>query len=146
MSGTYDTHELAWAAGLFDGEGYIGAAARNSRVAKTGRSQAPLLQMAVVQWHDPAVLTRFQKAVGGLGSITSRVRERQSTEYIWRSGSFEVVQTCVALLWRWLSSPKRAQATRTLQAYHERRGALGVRQLRPKGYGTSHHPGWRQQP
>lgn len=49
--------ELAWAAGFFDGEGYIGCK-------KDGTVRLSIDQI------NKAPLNRFQKAVGGLGTVT----------------------------------------------------------------------------
>lgn len=127
----YSHEALAWAAGLFDGEGYIGCFIR-----KTPRgNENPILNMTVVQWHDPTVITRFQAALGGLGRIQVRTPKPDAIEYTWRVASFEKVQASVALIWRWLSGPKRQQAIRALNGYHQRRGYIGVRAWRRRRYG-----------
>jgi len=122
----YDREALAWAAGLFDGEGYIACIARREPRSRN----APLLNMTVNQWHDAFVLVRFQAALGGVGHIGSRPRLGGVTEYTWRLSSFEKVQASIALLWRWLSPVKRQQAMRALTGFQGHRQLIGVRAYR----------------
>lgn len=120
--------ELAWAAGIFDGEGYIG-----SKIRKTpGGRRNPYIQMSISQYHDAEVVERFTAALG-IGSSSSRRRETArgpGVEYLWRVQSFEKVQAAVAVLWPWLSGPKRRQAVQALQSFHGEREVLGVREWR----------------
>jgi hypothetical protein len=112
---TINREELAWAAGFFDGEG-------NVRQTKT-RS----LAMVISQASDdgvPEVLLRFQKAVGGLGTIEGpfpRPRPNWRPLYCWRVTSFEKVQAVTAMLWPFLSSIKREQARVVLVGVADRR-------------------------
>lgn len=122
----YNREELAWAAGLFDGEGYIGC---HQRKLPSGRGNARIA-LTVVQWHDADVIVRFHAAIGGLGRRSQRRRERGAIEYRLGIQTFEAVQAAVALLWPWLSGPKRAQATRSLEQYHGLREMLGTRAWR----------------
>jgi hypothetical protein len=125
-----DREALAWAAGVFDGEGYIGAIER--KVPSSGR-RVPYLGMVVSQWHDPEVTSRFAAALG-FGCLYSRVvragTPRESIEYTWKVGGLEQTQAAVAMLWPWLSGPERSQTVRTLEAYHHRREVIGVRAWR----------------
>lgn len=115
--------ELAWAAGIFDGEGYIGVV--NRRVPSHGR-RVPQLHVYVDQYHDREVVDRFCAAVG-VGKVTDRIRPGGVHDFYWRVNSLEDVQATVALLWPWLSSPKRDQAHWALSSYHSRRAVIGVR-------------------
>jgi len=113
-----DTHELAWAAGFFDGEGNIRA--------------KPNKQWACVYYHpvlfipqvDSRVLERFRQAVGGLGKVTgpwdrTRYAPNRKPQWYYEVYSFERVQAVVALLWKWLSPVKREQAHATFTTIKE---------------------------
>lgn len=98
-----NSHELAWAAGLFDGEGHVRHARRLSRY---GTHRVFIGYQLIVGQKTPHVLLRFQTAVGGLG----KVYRRKSGLWIFFASSFEDVQAIIAMLWRWLSPVKRTQA------------------------------------
>ena len=106
-----DRAELAWAAGFFDGEG--------STIVHTDESR-PLylrLEVAVPQaGHDglPAVLLRFQRAVGGLGRVVGP--ERDDLYKFMSSGRLEAL-AIVALLWDQLGQVKRAQANDAIRTF-----------------------------
>jgi hypothetical protein len=120
---------LAWAAGIFDGEGYVGTFER--KVPSSGR-RIPHLNMKVVQWYDPEITDRFLAAVG-IGTVNSRIRKdtvHQATEYYWATSGLEHVQAVAAMLWPWLSGPKKHQIARSLEAYHQGRTVIGVRAWR----------------
>jgi len=107
-----DLTELAWAAGFFDGEGSIGLRQQ------TGRP-CPYPTISIGQV-DPRPLERFQRAIGGHGKIYGpRQRTAPSGRpskpfWEWQSNRFEVIQAVYALLWRFLSEPKREQVRRTM--------------------------------
>lgn len=116
-----ERERLAWAAGLFDGEGHIGCRDRTGRTHLV-RYKTPRTLVITISQHHRGVLQRFQKAVG-LGTIYTVHRKRPSgepyTSYSWRTGKFEYVQAIVAMLWPWLGTVKRTQATRALLLYRE---------------------------
>lgn len=123
-----DTHELAWAAGFFDGEGSIGC------IPYEGYAT---LQIAVVQ-NDRRPLERFLTVVG-VGAIYERPPDKHRTNlcHAWQTGKFEETQAVVAMLWPFLSQPKRDQAHRAMtamRAYFESKDLIGLdpaaRQLR----------------
>lgn len=99
------THELAWAAGFFDGEGSC------CFVPKSGG-----LQMSVTQAGESALfaLERFKTAVLGIGYVRNRKAPKNATKpvYQWEVSSFEGVQAVVALLWKFLSPIGRKKALR----------------------------------
>lgn len=106
-----DTHELAWAAGFFDGEGWVGF---HRWSPKNQRSPQTVIGLSLGQVH-PEVLARFQKAVRGLGSINGpyihkSMGSNNKPRWQYRVSGFERVQAIVAMLWPWLSSVKREQA------------------------------------
>ena len=98
--------ELAWAAGFFDGEGWTGL---------RGRALGMVLPQT-----DPRPLQRFQVAVLGLGTIDGPWQPRNpkwKPKWTWRIQRFETVQAVAAMLWAFLSEPKREQARRALMGY-----------------------------
>ena len=105
-----DRAELAWAAGFFDGEG--------STMLHTDGSRPGYLRLEVVVpqvGHDglPAVLLRFQHAVGGLGRICGPERDNL---YECRSSMRLEALAIVALLWNDLGAVKRRQANEAIKA------------------------------
>jgi hypothetical protein len=106
-----DRTELAWAAGFFDGEG--------STMVHTDESRPGYLRLEVVVpqvGHDglPAVLLRFQRAVGGLGRIGGPERDDL---YECRSSMRLEAFAIVALLWNDLGAVKRRQANGAIKAF-----------------------------
>lgn len=93
--------DLAWAAGLFDGEG------STSTYIPKGKTYTRR-QMAVSQGglpaQVPAVLTRFKSLVG-VGNITGPYEGL----YYWKTTRKDAVDLAGALLWPYLSNVKRAQ-------------------------------------
>jgi hypothetical protein len=96
-----DRHELAWAAGFFDGEGW--AAKRKPRGVGAQINQA---DNDGVQ----SALTRFQDALGGLGRIGGPVRKPDRKDlYRWVVSSNGDVQLLLDLLKPWLGPVKLLQ-------------------------------------
>jgi len=96
--------EVSWAAGFFDGEGYVGV----RRDKRAGRN--PTLQIGIEQVRlEP--LVRFAKAVQWDGNIllrpTKRAPERQKIHRL-IMGHEDTVQTMM-FLWPYLCEPKQEQ-------------------------------------
>ena len=100
---------LAWAAGLYDGEGglYFNPSGRG-------------LCLQVAQGH-PGILNRFQAAVG-LGKVYGPYGVNQNMWYF-RARKFETVQAIFAMLWTFLSQPKQDQIRHALHLYENTRKA-----------------------
>lgn len=94
-----DRHELAWAAGFFDGEGWANRAGRG-------------VQSRINQSDDdcvPDVLLRFQTAVGR-GRIHGPVREEGRKDlYYWDVSSRGDVDAVATGIWPWLGNVKRGE-------------------------------------
>lgn len=109
--------ELAWAGGFFDGEGSTFIRRRDQYVA-VGISQSD-------DEGPPAVLARFQRAVGGIGILSGPIRvktpagERGETKWIYNAFGHEMAQAVIAQIWPWLGSAKREQASRAFRAHRE---------------------------
>jgi hypothetical protein len=93
--------ELAWAAGFFDGEGHI-----SRRV-----NDAAPPQVIVGQHYDPVCLHRFQAAVLGIGKVYGpyiyKTKPNNGPAFMYKVSSFENGQAVIAMLWKFLSEPKR---------------------------------------
>ena len=109
----YNREELAWAAGLFDGEG-------SSFITFTRRrpwNRKCLVRSLSMKQNHISVLKRFYKAIGGLGSINGpyKYKYHKHAVYEWATRKFEDVQAVIAMLWFKLDKIKRAQAKRMLR-------------------------------
>ncbi len=98
---------LAWAAGLFEGEGCFSSAG--------GRGLHASVNMT-----DEDVVRRFQSVVQ-MGIIYPRkpARVGWKPQWQWLIGSFEHFQALGAMLWPWLHARRRARFKTILKRYHE---------------------------
>jgi hypothetical protein len=101
---TTDTHELAWAAGFFDGEGY---SSLNNR--KDGWKN---IKVGVGQVHREP-LDRFDRATGNIGNVLGPYTSRSYRQpfHEWAVTGLEKSQAVMTMLWPWLCSIKREQWT-----------------------------------
>lgn len=99
--------ELAYAGGLFTGEGYI----------TINRYRTSPWQPKVgISMTDLPPLERFQKAVGGRGVIYGpydRLLGHKKV-WMWTVQNFEQAQAVIAMLWPWLCPRRRARAAEVL--------------------------------
>jgi hypothetical protein len=111
-----DEHELAWAAGFFDGDGW--AALSRQRGRRTGQPQARINQSSVDD--VPEVLLRFRDAVG-VGRIGGpKLEDGREPLYWWVASSRADVEKTGELIGPWLSSQKRAQFARAVGLHVDR--------------------------
>jgi len=91
--------ELAWVAGLFDGEGCTSLEAHHKWI------------RATVSQNHPGVLRRFQKAIGGGGSLKGPYIRKNSSKPYWSFafGHYKSLEV-LKLLWPYLSANKAIQA------------------------------------
>jgi hypothetical protein len=111
---------LAWAGGLFDGEG--------STMARTETSRPGYrrLNVAVPQRGDttvPEVLTRFTAAMNGMGTT----RREAHDLYLWRVLDDSQARAIVGLLGPWIGPVKRRQAARAVAAVDEQYASGRIR-------------------
>ena len=93
--------EIAWAAGLFDGEG-------TTCVHRPRREATPAIRMVLSQKDTgPEILLRVQSALG-VGNV--RQRADRLGVWIWVCTTHEGCKIALGLMWPYLSSPKRNQA------------------------------------
>lgn len=106
---TFDKTQLAWAAGLFEGEGCF-----SFTQASGSRSLFVSLGMT-----DEDVVRRFREVIG-FGVIYNRkpCKAHWKPQFTWRIGSFEQVQAFIAFVWPWLCSRRRAKAKVVLRSFH----------------------------
>jgi hypothetical protein len=100
-----DRHELAWAAGFFDGEGW---ANRSRRGVQARINQADVSGV-------PAVLVRMRSAVGGIGTIGGPVvKSDRRPLYSWTVSNRPDVELLFELLKPWLGQVKLLQLSRAV--------------------------------
>lgn len=119
-----DAELLAWAAGFFDGEG--------STIAKNEKRRPDYYQLDVSvpqAYRDgvPEVLTKFQRAVLGVGKIYPQHRDNL---YKWSAGGRLAAELALGLMWPWLGTVKREQALVAIKRV-DRQYAEGRHGLRP---------------
>ena len=101
MISQMSTEDLAWAAGLFEGEGTVSGYRRKDRPSR-------IVQLTVyegTQHGAPILLERFRDAVGA-GSIVGPYRGRL---YHWTTKRIASVESVSSLLWDDLSPERRRQ-------------------------------------
>lgn len=94
--------DLAWAAGLFDGEGCI-----------THRPKAPVCVMAMT---DEDVVRKFHSVVG-IGSVFWAYRKNAKPILYWTAAGFRSAQYVIALLWFRLGERRRARAVEIIKRF-----------------------------
>jgi hypothetical protein len=105
--------ELAWAAGFFDGEGHV-----SCRPTRNSRSRAYRMYVQISQT-DPEPLLRFKAAVHGVGVTHGPFMPKGpqwSPVWTYRANRFEQAQAVLAMLWPFLSGPKRRAAQIALES------------------------------
>jgi hypothetical protein len=120
--------DLAWFAGIYEGEGNIYAR-------KSGHAGIAIR----ISSTDRDIVARIC-AVMGFGTVDVRsVRETHlgtKPQYRWTLSRFEQVQAVVAVCWPWLGARRRAQALTMLQRSARAHAALHLpRQARLALYG-----------
>jgi len=123
--------EIAWAAGFFDGDGWIGIY-RPKRAVKYPSQALPHLQLTFTQ-ADRQVLDRFRNAVG-VGKVYGPYgpyKQPRSPMWVYRAEWLQA-QAVAAMLWKFLSPVKRRQTAEALRAHHEvhRKGQRKIPRLR----------------
>jgi len=116
--------QLAWAAGFYDGEGCT-SLRRSRYVSDRGLRRlylTPILSVGQVRLEP---LIRFQEAVEGFGVVSgpvARSNPKHQPQYRWVCSPWRDTQAVIAMLWPFLSGPKREQAARILRDFNERIG------------------------
>jgi hypothetical protein len=99
--------EVAWAAGLFDGEGTIFAAVEY----RPRRSRPQVRLKCALSMTTPDVVRRFHQIVG-VGVVRPIKKEPGNRKFQsrWEAWTGEEIHAAIAILWPYLSNPKREQA------------------------------------
>jgi hypothetical protein len=110
MPQSWTRENLAWAAGLFEGEGCI-----------TRTNRVPVARLGTT---DLDVLERFHLVMGfgrvyEMGHTRNHPRWKPASE--WTTTTFEEAQATIAVLWPWLRARRRARGLEVLGNYWQRR-------------------------
>jgi hypothetical protein len=107
--------ERAWAAGFFDGEGYVGSYNLEGR----GRSISCSITQSSYTDKEPSSLIRFQKIVG-MGKIYPKSTPLPyKPRYSWSVQTIQSVQTVYEILLPYLDDVKKNQFERAISTYKE---------------------------
>lgn len=101
--------ELAWAAGFFDGEGYVGI----KDLSKTYYTP-PTLKLNNT---DKDMIDRFHRAVGGVGKLRGPLKQQgigTKPVYEWYTRKFEHVQAVIAMLYPFISQRRKSRMMSSL--------------------------------
>lgn len=118
LRGASRREQLAWAAGLFEGEGSFTFAKRGkyvSIVAELGMTDADRVEL-------------FHSIIG-VGNVTKHskpLKDYWKPVSIWKVASFEGTQHTIATLWFWLGPRRRNRAQEILKLYHD---GVNIRRL-----------------
>jgi hypothetical protein len=107
--------QLAWAAGFFDGEGWVGIVQYSCQGRKYTRISAHVAQTNL------SILHRFQTTIGrGTVNGPYRVgRKNHKPYWTYQTSGIQDTQHLIAVLWTWLADVKRVQAKTALSAIGE---------------------------
>jgi hypothetical protein len=123
-----DPRAIAWAAGLFEGEGCV----RMMRI-KASASATPSLSL---QMTDEDVV-RQMHAVTGLGRVYGPYQPKRADYkpiWAWHVVSYEKVQALIACWWPWLGTRRRAKARDVLLEARSRWLKPSARLTCPRGH------------
>ena len=118
--------DLAWAAGLFEGEGCFNVYTR-----KSGKQQ---VQMRLGMT-DEDVVVRF-KSIVGCGTVRGPIFRRPDEKPMWDWCIYEAVQVrrLIDVFMPWLGNRRRAKALEVLEKAAFIRVAAGIRTHCPQGH------------
>jgi hypothetical protein len=106
--------ERAWAAGFFDGEGSVSVC---NTVGRRGTLRARYIKAECNQIH-PEVLERFLEAVG-VGTVRGPYGVDRKARWHYVAQGLERTELMYEVIWPWLGSVKKEQATRKIAEYRE---------------------------
>lgn len=113
----------AWAAGFFDGEGWVSAARYNRKTG--GMTSTPVVGVGQA---EPELLDRFQTIVG-VGKV---VGPHANGMCAFKAHGLDKVTAVAEALWPWLGTRKRDQFARVLDDAHEYRRLHPARRFSPE--------------
>jgi hypothetical protein len=101
----WSRENLAWAAGLFEGEGCI----------HRGQKQAITLAVAMTDF-DVVEKFHFIVGVGNVNGPYLANNPRHLQRWRWSTGNFQHAQALLAALWPWLGHRRKAKAEKIIKA------------------------------
>jgi predicted DNA-binding protein (UPF0251 family) len=107
--------DLAWAAGLIEGEGCIFARTPGPNRKTQGRNFFVTVAMT-----DEDVIRKLH-GVLKVGTVTGPYfskQPRRKPRWAWQTNTFEAGQAVAAAIWPWLCSRRRARIKEALAIYH----------------------------
>ena len=115
-----DREALAYAAGVFDGEGHV-------RCKTNGKPGNPAVALSVSQGH-PQMLERMAAALGVGKVYGPRPWSSKNPKPSWWFGTAQrdAVHRICWMLWPWLSDPKRQQFHQAFGKFHAMNAARSV--------------------
>ena len=113
-----NSKELAWASGLFQGEGSISGPIYYDK--RPGRNPRPRLEIRIAMT-DQESIDRFFLAIGKIGYTRGPYISHHGKKpfYIWQAHKFQEFQAAVAMLWYGLSEVRKRQARKVSNRYLE---------------------------
>lgn len=109
--------ELAWAAGLYDGEGTFGCYGRVD--GRKRKASASHLRLSIGQHYDPEVLERFVRAVGTGKIYGPYTHTGNKQRWVIQATGAEAV-LIIQTIWPWMSGPKRRQYEAAIKKHDSR--------------------------
>jgi hypothetical protein len=116
MAREIDREQLAWAAGLYEGEGSVGAYLYKNRPTLL----TPQVRMRLSST-DEDVARRFYEIVG-VGYFYGPLKVQQGRykdRWDWVSGKWVEAQYVAGLFWPWLGGRRKEQFVKALRAHHQ---------------------------
>lgn len=112
---TGDRESLAWAAGLFDGEGSF-MIHRGS----TDRTKHRLVCSTKLGMTDFPIVETFAEVVGfGNMTIKKATNPKHNNQLEWRTAKYQNFQQLVCMLWPWLGERRKTRITAILREYQQ---------------------------
>jgi hypothetical protein len=105
--------KIAYAAGIFNGEGHIGY----SMQPRVSGISYPSLRLTITQWYSTEILEQF-KDIFGFGVVERNI-PGNSNAFRYRLQAPDQISSCIKQMWPWLSEQKRSDASKTFKAYEE---------------------------
>lgn len=113
---------LAWAAGLFEGEGCFSSHKTGNRISGIDVS---------ITSADEDVLIKFHQIMKNIGTINGPYHQTtpdgrpKKSVWKWHVCNFEGAQATIAMLWSWLGTRRKNKAKECLKAFHNRSIKVG---------------------
>lgn len=116
--------DLAWLAGLYEGEGSC-----STRVGTSKRYGTPMGSCSLSLGMTDEDVVRRAREIFGFGKVYREPRQRHGHKdmFVYSVSRFEFVQAAIAMVWPWLGQRRRAQALECLRTAPGPRWRPGAR-------------------